>query len=126
MSSTDGPPEVAGDPAAVLIRDFFDDELVPAARRLQQANNPLFPLGADASQSTYYAAREKTSMTPEDFVVFGPDSLEDLPDALAQLWGGQGAAELAALAVTLGRVAQAVHRVEDQRAEVSPFMYVMF
>src|SRR5262245_18308214 len=112
------------DPAlsADLIRKFHSEELMPLAEQLRQQGATLYPTGADAGSRSYYVDRRKTSMEKADFEVFGPGSVQDFDKALVQLWTEQGLPQLAQLAPSLAKIAQAVYLTEDRDETISPFM----
>lgn len=130
MSSTDdsrpGAATPDSDDASLLIRDFFDSQLVPVGQRMRREEAHAFPVAADAARETYYTVRERTAMAPEDFEASAPEAVEDLVPALARLWDQLGTPELSALAPGLSRVATAVYLIQDPADELSPFVYVMF
>jgi hypothetical protein len=109
-----------------LIRHFHAQELMPLAERLAREGRSVFPLAPEPAASTYYRRREKTQMSPSDFEVFGPGSVEDLEKALAELWTREGLPQLAALAPGLARIARSIYLTGERDEEVSPFIYIMF
>ncbi len=104
---------------------FVAEFLVVAEKVLLEVGD-LFSVGADPGASSYYRDRPKSRMARRDFEVDGLESPEALESALRRLWEGQGLANLASLAPRLADAARALHEVEVENDEVSPFIYVMF
>ncbi|MBK7949410.1 MAG: hypothetical protein IPK00_11890 [Deltaproteobacteria bacterium] len=110
MSSTD----------AARLRRFYVERLEPAARRLRERGVEFFPLGPDPSAKTWYVAPPT-----------GPDfsSLDDeaaCGEALREAWTSQGYPELAELVPELMAIARELEVVEEETADISPFVYVMY
>lgn len=110
MSSTDD----------ARLRRFYAERLEPAARRLRERGTQFFPLGPDLAATTYYVAPPT-----------GPDfsSLEDeaaCGAALREMWSSQGLPELAELVPELMALARELEVVEEETADISPFVYVMY
>ena len=126
MSSTearDEEREVSKDESASA---FFREVLVPVALRERATGREFFALRPEASAESYYVEPTKRSMAPEDFELRAADSVEDFVRELAALWASEGREGLAALAPRLAALAAEVREDEEQRDDVSPFMYVMF
>ena len=100
--------------------------LLGAARELVKRKGPMFPAAFDAGAGTYYLPRAKTTMRPEDFELDPCESATELRKALTRMWREAGEAEFARLAEPLSRLAKKLRKAEEQAAEVSPTMYVMF
>lgn len=62
MSSTEGSP-----PGAPMMKQFFDEELMPLARQLREKRSELLLKGVDPALETYYVRRVKRTMSKEDF-----------------------------------------------------------
>jgi hypothetical protein len=105
---------------------FFREALVPVALAERERGPEFFALRPEASAESYYAEPTKRSMAPEDFELRAADSVEDFVRELAALWASEGREGLAALAPRLAALAAEVREDEEQRGDVSPFMYVMF
>lgn len=124
MSSTD---PGTGDPAkAAAVRAFFDTELMPLADRLKGAGRPMFPVGADPAAPTYFKTRARTAMRREDFVVAGVESPAAFAAAMQAHWTRSPFPEMAALAPTMGRLAELLRGEPEKDEDVSPNIYVMF
>ena len=108
------------------IRKYFNDELLPAARKMLADQNSFFPVVADPSLETYYTARDHRNASPEDFEIAGCDSPENFALALYKMWSSEGYPELSALAESMSKLAKSLHFAKEQSDEVSPFIYVMF
>lgn len=104
------------------IEVFFTEELLPVAQALEEAGKSLFPAGPDPASASYYVER---APTPAPAQVFEIDPAR-LPGALAELWKTEGFPELAGLAESSGRMAEALRESIEPDASVSPFLYVMF
>jgi 5'-deoxynucleotidase YfbR-like HD superfamily hydrolase len=109
MSSTDD----------AKLRRFHRDELCSAARALAQRGVQLFPLGFDERPSWY----EKADPAEPEFIAFEADALER---TLREHWEKQGLPELVRLAPKLAELARELELSEEQSADVSPFVYVMY
>ena len=119
MSSTDRA-------KAAAVRTFFDRELAPLAQRLKDSGRMMFPTGADPSAPTYFNTRSRTTMAREDFILAGLDSPSAFARVMKQHWAGSGFPEMAALAPSMGRLAEMLRGEPEKDEEVSPFIYVMF
>ena len=116
------------------IRRFYDVRLTPSAHALRKKHLTLFALEPDSSRATYYETRMRTHMAPADFEEGGCLSPDDLQSKLECLWqnggvrgGGQTVgSELSKLAAPIAALAKEIYAVEEQDADVAPFMYVMF
>ena len=120
MSSTDPAS------AEAAVRNFFEQRLMPLARRMAADGNLFFPLRPDPSLISYYKDRTQKVMKKEDFEVRACEGFEDFARGMAEMWSARGHEELAALAPELAGLARQLHLVEEQTEEVSPFIYVMF
>jgi len=105
---------------------FFREVLVPAALRERETGREFFALHPDASVESYYVEPMKSEMRPEDFELRAADSVEEFVRELSALWTSEGREELASMAQRLAALASEVREDEEQREDVSPFMYVMF
>ena len=102
------------------LRRFFQDELVRAARELRQRGVSFFPLRAEPEQPTWYVPGP---VGEPEFVEF---EAEDCERRLRDYWQAQGLPELARLAGPLLELAHSLELDEEQSADVSPFVYVMY
>ena len=105
---------------------FFREVLVPAAQAERESGREFFALRPDAEAESYYVEPTKSLMRPEDFELRAGESVEDFVRELAALWASEGREGLAAMAPRLAALAAEVREDEEQRDDVSPFMYVMF
>lgn len=105
-------------------RGFFDQHLLPAAR--QPGTAAYFPLGPDAAATTYYIARETRAMQPADFEAHTFSDAAGFARSLAGRWRAEGDPALPALEKPLAELAAALKLDEEQTAEVSELIYVMF
>jgi len=108
------------------LRNFFLDRLMPLADKRRGEGKVFFELKPDPRRETYYVARPKTTMEPNDFEISGLSSFEDFEAALRRLWTEQGCPELAELAPAVANLARMLYSREEPSEEVSPFIYVMF
>jgi hypothetical protein len=122
MSSTDRTAAAK----AKAVRTFFDKELMPLAQRLEGAGRPMFPTGADPGAATYFKTRVKTTMSREDFVLPGLESPGAFAQAVRDHWQRSKFPEMAALAPSMGKLAEQLRGEPEKDEEVSPFIYVMF
>jgi hypothetical protein len=105
---------------------FFREVLVPVAQRERETGREFFALRPDEAAESYYVEPTKRETRPEDFELRASDSAEDFVRELAALWVSEGREELASMAPRLAALAAEVREDEEQRDDVSPFMYVMF
>ncbi len=116
-----------GDPGkAAAVRAFFDKELMPLAQRLKSAGRPMFPAGAEPALPTYFKTRARTVMTRDDFLVPGVESPAAFAGAMRAHWERSPFPEMAALAPSMGKLAELLRGEPEKDEEVSPFIYVMF
>jgi hypothetical protein len=109
MSSTD----------EAKLRRFYQRELCAAAEALARRGVRFFPLGPDERESWY----EPADANAPEFIAF---EAQDLERTLREHWERQGLAELAGLAHELAALARELELSEEQSADVSPFVYVMY
>jgi len=112
--------------AGLADQDRFLSAFLSVAEEIRRDVGDLFPLGPDNGSTTYYRNRRKTRMRREDFEVEGLLSLDNLEIALRQMWEEQGLTALASLAPAIVDAARALHGLEEETDEISPFIYVMF
>lgn len=105
---------------------FFREVLVPVALRERESGREFFALRPDEAAESYYVEPANREMRPEDFELRACESIEDFVRELAALWSSEGLEELAATAPRLAALASELREDEEQRDDVSPFMYVMF
>ena len=110
MSSTD----------ETKIRDFYREHLVPAADRLRERGVSFFALGPDPDEVTWYVPG------PADEPEFTEVEDDTCEEQLREAWRAEGLAELEALARPLMQLARELELDEEQSAELSPFVYVMY
>ncbi len=108
------------------IEIFFQRQLLPLSQRLREAGRSFFLLRAEPGRQTYFSLRAKATAEPGDMDLPRCASPAELAAKLQELWQSQGAADLLPLAPALGKLAEMLARREEQEAEVSPFIYVMF
>lgn len=112
---------------ARALDEFFRERLVPAGAAMKKRSGTLFPLGADASATSYFIPRRVTRMEKSDFETLGTASPETLARDLAAMWNRAGVPELAALAPEMADLARAAREAEtEQEGDVSPFVYAMY
>ena len=126
MSSTEVRDEERDERRDRAAADFFREVLVPAALRERETGREFFALRPSAEVESYYVEPTKREMRPEDFELRAAESVDDFVRELAALWVSEGREELAAIVERLGALAREVREDEEQRDDVSPFMYVMF
>jgi len=97
-------------------RRFYRRHLAPTAERLRARSVRFFALGPDEAESWFEPPPQGS-----DFF-----ALEDLEGALRERWQADGLPELAALASRLAELADALEIREQDSADVSPFVYVMY
>lgn len=100
-------------------RHYFDTRIVPCAKRLAERGVRFFALGPTEHESTWYEEPPEQ----DDFVELEP---ADLEAALHDHWQAQGYPELAELTSSLLALAEALEVKEQDSADISPFVYVMY
>ncbi len=117
MSSTNKAPV---DTATLrLLKDFWEQRLVPAAEKLRARGVRFFELAPDPAVASYYTAPN----ADEIFFTIEPEQCEA---QLGEMWRQQDLPELAALSGALVALAGPLAPKEDDRGDISPFIYVMF
>ncbi len=96
-------------------RRFFRRHLIPAAQRLRARGVTFFPLGPDEDASWF------SSPPAGDFLEIG-----DLEASLREHWEREGLDELARLARAFADLADALEIRQQDSADLSPFVYVMY
>ena len=109
MSSTD----------ELRLRRFFRKRLLGAAEKLRARGVSFFPLGPEPEAETWYHG-------PPAEPKFTSLNVEECEAALRELWQGQDLPELADLAGEMMNLAQHLEVQEEESADVSPFVYVMY
>jgi hypothetical protein len=109
MSSTDD----------ARLQRFYDEHLVPAARRLRERGVRFFPLGPEPEAETWYEAPPGG----DDF--FTLDEAE-CGDVLRNMWQETGLPELALLVDGLMELSRELEVAEEETPDISPFVYVMY
>lgn len=98
---------------------FYRTRLVPAAEALRARGVSLFPLGPDDASESWYVG-------PPREPKFATLEVEACEDALRELWQENDRPELAALAEELMEIARRLEVRDEDSADVSPFVYVMY
>jgi len=101
------------------LRHFFRARLLPAAEKLRSRGISFFPLGPEPELDTWYSGPP----TEPRFTTLEVDECET---AIRELWQSQHLPELAELAGELMKLAEKLEVQEDEDADVSPFVYVMY
>lgn len=118
MSSTD--PDQA-------LREFFQNVLLPLAKKCEAEGASTLELQADADAESYYVKRVETTTSREVFEsASGMIDEATLREAMQAFWKSQGDEDLAAIAGPLAKLAQQLKTTEEQNEEVSPFIYAMY
>ena len=114
------------DKTAKALRAFFTLELMPVADRMKREGTEFLATKLDKDAESYYITRKKRSMSREDFEWGGAASVEDFSKQLTEFWLELGQDRLAALVPKLAAFAEKLQTKDEQEAEVSPFIYVMY
>lgn len=118
--------EKAAGASRQAIDRFFDRELMALARELRGQGVELLASALQPQKSSYYSQRTVTAMAPASFEWGGAESDAQLQAALAAMWRGSDCPRLEALAPSVARLAAGLRSTEEQAAEVSQFVYVMY
>ena len=104
---------------------FFERELMPLAKDLKAKGAVLLDGSLQPQASSYYLNR---APQPGAQVLEwgGADSVEDLERELVRLWRDPASPPLASLAPSIAKLAELLRRDEEQSAQVSEFVYVMY
>ena len=105
------------------IKEVFANKLLLISNQMKKNKIEYFPLKQNSNLDTYYIERKKTKISPEDFRLKFNENIET---CLEEFWNVQGQYELSKLASIFLRLAKALHDVERQNKDVSPFIYVMY
>jgi len=105
---------------------FFTDELLPLAAQLKRQGVRLLEEAADPAAPSYFQRRRRRAMTKSDFESGGSAVLEAVGADFARLWSAESGARLAPLAKGTAQLARELRSIEEQSAEVSNFVYVMY
>lgn len=112
-----------------MLGTLFDEVLMPIANGMQARGEQPFPLKPDVSWLSYYVRRRRSTTTPADFTSASCRDIDEFEQRLAAHWQGLGRHELAAQVAQFGKVARAAMAARNDkpaRAELSPYVYVMF
>ena len=108
-------------------KTFFEEHLEPISNVTGAGADRFFPRGPERGVESYYVRREQTAMSREEFELLSYSDAVSLAARLRDMWSGPEDSDLAALAGELAALAERMASAEeDQPAEVSPFIYVMF
>jgi hypothetical protein len=102
------------------LRRFYANELIAVAEKLRSSGYEGISLGRDENVGTWYVDVDAES------AVFIEVEVEQVTARLRGIWEGEDLQELAALSASLVEVARDLRTDEDESADISPFMYVMY
>jgi hypothetical protein len=115
MSSTRSPADVDRE-----LRRFWAERMVPAAGELRRRGVRFFETGPRPHAGTYFIPHAPAA---SPFTEIEPERPAEL---LREMWSAEGLPELAALAGPLAALGPVLKPGEEESAEISPFVYVMF
>ena len=121
MSSTD-----RDEAARRALGSFFDEKLMPLSMKLRDQGVTLFAPGPDPTRESYFVTRPQPAMTREEFESPSCEDFDDFARRLESMWKSRGREDLAALSGDLAQLARLAYTLDEESAEVSPFVYVMF
>ncbi len=121
MSSTD-----RDEAARRALESFFDERLTPLSMKLREQGVTLFAPGPDPTRESYFVTRHQPAMTREEFEAPSCEDFDDFARRLEAMWKSRGREDLAELSGDLARLARLAYTLDEESAEVSPFVYVMF
>jgi len=101
------------------LTSYWEQEICRVADSLRARGVTFFAMGPTAADSWYTAV-------PADLPEFVEVEAETAERDLRAMWEAQGLPELAGLAEGLMRLASELQQDEEQSAELSPFVYVMY
>jgi len=96
---------------------FFENSLVPAARRLRERRVDLVATSLDGDEASWFTRFDEQPRVE-------PIETSELAERLEAMW--RDVPELAELARPIAELARAQKTRAEQSGEVSPFVYVMF
>jgi hypothetical protein len=99
---------------------FFREVLVPLAETARKNGVEFFPLGPGATGSSYY------SECGEKRTYLHGVELSNLENEVEQLWETGDFPELASIAGKIAEFSELLKENEDEKDEISPFIYAMF
>ena len=108
------------------IQNFFEQELMLLAAELKQQQDIIPWVTLDVNASTYYKARQKTSMSKQDFEIGGHSTLETFAADFTAYWENNDDSKLCKMIPSLTELANELYFVEDESEKISPYIYVMF
>lgn len=107
-----------------LVRQFFQDYLVPAAAALRDRGVVLLPVpvrsAAEHDASSWYV---DVSQREPEFISLVDENLES---RLGRLWNLQSLPEIEGLAHPLVELVEHLGNTKTGPSDLSPFMYVMY
>lgn len=124
MSSTDDRSEDCSEARPEdRLRRFFEQKLLPRAEALRARGVSFFPLGPEGEAESDTGGWWQPAPTWPDLATAEP---AELASRLAELWAEQGLPELEDLAEELADLARELEQGEEQSADLSPYVYVMY
>ena len=102
------------------LRRFFSGTLAEVARALRRRRYVAFPSGPDEDAESWYVDVDPDAPT------FVTVEVAELEAELCRMWEAEGLPELAGITRDLLQMAEALQVDEDESAEISPFLYVMY
>ena len=101
------------------LRRFFQKRLIPVADKLRARSFRFFPLAPEPDMDTWYEG-------PPSEPKFTSLDVDECEAALRDTWANQDLPELVELAGELMDLARQLEIHEEESADVSPFVYVMY
>ncbi len=102
------------------LKAFFERRLAPAAEELRRRGVSFFASGPEPETESWYL---RVAADEPEFVEFDE---QELAATLEQMWTDQELPELAELAGALVELSAELEPAEEDSADVSPFIYVMY
>jgi len=108
------------------IDQLFGNGLLPLAARLKREGTEFLEVQLQGDVQSYFARRARAAMSRADFETGGCLSLGTVEADLVRLWSGPDDRLLAALAPGMAKLARSLRLAQEETADVSHFVYVMY
>jgi hypothetical protein len=105
---------------------FFEQQLLPLARRLKDDGVKLLDPGPEPGAASYYIKRSQPMMTRADFEQGGLSTPERAQAEMRAAWSTALGHPLAPLAPAVAQLACELRQQQTQSSEVSAFVYAMY
>lgn len=95
-------------------------------QKWMHSKKDYFAKSFDSGATTYFTVRKNPRFTPAAFEFGSNLTPASLASSLHYFWSSRKETELLILVKPMEKLAKELYSIEEQNAEVSPFMYVMY